>query len=395
MHRSSIGTALAVIAVTCLASCAVAQPGPPGPGPDADLDWRTAERGILKNHVQLTFGDRFVKAGESYFSPDDSMIIFQAVEVPPAGEPADEFYGMYVADVDRTWGGRIKGLENIRRISPAGSANTCGWFHPTDPSRVLFATTIVAPSESTPPGYQRASGRYRWMFPPEMKIVACDLREVDGTAAPLQEVLVDAPAYVAEGSWSPDGRHMIYCSLESGEGDLMVRDLESLRTTNIVPARGYDGGPFFSPDGRRICYRSDRRNNHLLQLYVADLQFDDTGAIVGIEREYQLTDNAHVNWCPFWLKDGRHLAYASSEVGHHNYEVFLVDADPGNVEGSEGTIRYGTRKRRITHAPGADVLPAFSHDGRTMIWTSKRGASGTSQLWVADFVIDIDAVPRP
>ena len=94
------------------------------------IDWKQAEKGILENHLQLTFADRFVKAGEAYFSPDDSRIIFQAVGVPAASEAADEFYAMFIADLVRDDAGRITGLDDVMRISPSGSANTCGWFHP-------------------------------------------------------------------------------------------------------------------------------------------------------------------------------------------------------------------------------------------------------------------------
>lgn len=370
-----------------IATC-VATPGLPDARQDAAAVDEAAnpEAPILTNQVQLTFSDRFVKAGESYFSPDDSRVIFQAVEVPPEGEPADEFYGMYVGDVVRDGNGHIRKLVNIRRISPEGSANTCGWFHPTEPDVIIFATTMGAPSESTPPGYQRASGRYRWMFPPEMRIVKTTLDAADGTTDSL-EVLVEASAYAAEGSLSSDGRHLLYCSLESGDGDLYVKDLVTGRETRIVGKAGYDGGPFFSPDGRRICYRSDRRGDNLLQIYVADLATDGKGPITGIEREYQLTDNEHVNWCPFWTPDGRALVYATSQMGHSNYEVYMVDADPGDLPGSSGSIKYGTRLRRVTHASGADVLPAFSHDGSIMIWTSQRDESQTSQLWAASFTM--------
>lgn len=352
-------------------------------------DWRQAERGILENHVQLTFPDRFVKAGEAYFSPDDARIIFQAVEVPPEGQAADEFYAMYVADIVRNEDGRITGIDNIRRISPPDSANTCGWFSPVLADEVYFATTMGPPSESHPPGYQRSSGRYRWMFPPEMRIVRCELSKADGTAATL-ETVVEGDAYIAEGSVSPNGRYLVYGSLESNQGDLFIEDFRTRRITRVVGAEGYDGGPFFSPDGRRLCYRSDRHGNHLLQLFVADLAFDEVGGIDGIEREYQLTDNEHVNWCPFWHPDGRYLLYATSEMGHHNYEVYIIDADPGDLPGSTGSLKYGTRKRRVTHAEGADVLPVFNADGNLMMWTSRRGKDGTVQLWLADFVMDLD-----
>jgi len=361
----------------------------PDHGAKAAGDWQQEEASNLREPLQLTPDSRFFKAGEAYFSPDDSKIIFQAVENPEGDGPADEFYAMFVADIARDGKGNIQGLKNIKRISPLGSANTCGWFHPTDPNIVLFSSTIGPPTESHPPGYQRATGRYRWMFPPEMSIVQADLRTANGTKDTLK-TLIQTGHYAAESSLSKDGRHLLYCSLESGQGDLYVKDLKTNTTRAIVKSHGYDGGPFFSPDGQRICFRSDRNGNNLLQLFVADLEFDETGAIIGIKREYQLTDNVQVNWCPYWTPDGRHLIYGTSEISHRNYEVFLIDADPGNLPGSPGPLKYGTRKRRITFGPGADILPVISNSGRLMMWTGQRGASKMSQLWVAELIMDLD-----
>ena len=368
-----------------LAASATGSTAPPTSG--ASDDWRVDEASNLVDPVQLTFNDRFVKAGESYFSPDGERVIFQAVE-QVEGEPPADFYAMFVADLVRDDLGRTRSIDNIRRISPEGSANTCGWFHPVDPDIVIFGTTLAPPSDETPPGYQRGSGRYRWQFPPEMRIVATDLGVNDGTAETLDQLVGDGTSYVAEGSFSPDGRHLLYTSLEAGQGDIYVKDLATGITVHLVAAPGYDGGPFFSPDGRRIAYRSDRHANNLLQVFVSDLAFDDAGTIVGIEREIQVTDDGHVNWCPFWHPDGRHLVYATSAVGHRNYEVFQVDA-AGDGTSSPPSMKYGTGLRRVTFGPGADVLPAFNSDGSEMMWTCKRGPSGTSQLWVAGFAADL------
>ena len=342
------------------------------------------EAAWLGTPIQLTSPEQFQKAGEGYFSPDGSMVIFQAIELPAEGEQPSEFYSMYVADTLKDEGGHTTGLANIRCISPEGSANTCGWFHPTDENIVLFATTLKSPLEIEAPGYQRGSGRYRWQFPPSMRIVMADLRKIDGTAAPLKPLAGDGSAYTAEGGLSPDGRHLLYASLESGNGDLRVKDLKTGKVVDLVTAPGYDGGPFFSPDGKRITYRSDRHNNNLLQLFVADLVFDEDGAITGISHEHQLTDDVNVNWCPFWHPDGQHLVFGTSAVSHRNYDVFIVDAAATPTQS-----RYGTGIRRVTFAEGADVLPVFSSDGSEMMWTSKRGPKSTSQLWVAPFVGDL------
>lgn len=386
--RSLLFTTLAAAA---LMSSATAQPAQQQRSADgsgqgaADAAWRDAEQGVLRDHVQLTFMDRFVKAGEAYFSPDDSKVIFQAVEQPTGGAQPDEFYAMFVADVVRSDSGAITGLDNYLRISPEGSANTCGWFHPTNPNLVLFGSTIVTPDPNAPEYQRQENQRYKWAFPPEMRIVQCDLREADGTADSLTVLIGDGKAYHAEGSWSENGRHILYCSRETGDGDIYALDTKTGTTSLLVAAEGYDGGPFFAPDGRRICYRSDRRGDEKLQIFVADLTYDDAGTITGIAREYQLTDDGNVNWCPYWTPDGRHLVFSSSAFGHTNYEIFQCDADGGDPSSAIPTIRYGTARQRITNAAKADVLPAFSHDGRWLMWTSQRHDQTSSQLWAARF----------
>ncbi len=341
------------------------------------------ETSAIGEPVRLTDPAVFLKAGESYFDPATKRVIFQAIEHPKEGQEPDDNYGMYLGDLTYGFNGEITGLINVERLSPESSANTCGWFHPSDESLVMFATTMTPLKDEDIPGYQRGSGRYRWAFPPKMNITSLNLQTKE-----FNPLVTDDKYYLAEGSWSPDGRHVLYCSLATGAGDIYITDLQTGISRLIVGDTGYDGGPFFSPDGKRIVYRSDRRGNDLLQLYVAELKFDDNGAIVGIDKEFQLTDNEHVNWGPFWHPNNRFLIYATSEVSHRNYELFVCDADSGE----SGTTRYGIRRRRITHADGFDGLPVFDSSGQWLMWTSKR-ETGTSQLWVAPFLFDLEAGP--
>ncbi|MEN0021356.1 MAG: hypothetical protein AAF747_10790, partial [Planctomycetota bacterium] len=140
----------------------------------------------LGNPVQLTFPEQFIKAGEAYFSPDTAIgrgkIIFQAV---PAGAEGDNNYSMYVADL--VWEGpQPIGIENVIEVSQPGSANTCGWFHPTREGEILFGTTTVPPQDSATPGYQRGTGRYQWQFPSEMQIATMTIGQ-RAIAEPLFE----------------------------------------------------------------------------------------------------------------------------------------------------------------------------------------------------------------
>lgn len=392
----------------------------------APIDWRKEEAPLLDLWSQLTFRRDFVKAGEAYFSPDGRRIIFQAVPVPEAGKEPDQHYSMYVADLTRDAEGGPVGIGDPKRISPKGSANTCGWFHPKNPNLVLFGCTVEAPLAPNKPGFQVGTNKYVWSFPENMKIVTLDLTSLKEGQEPRPTVLFERPGYCAEGSWDPTGRFVLYANVdpakqtgEKPDADIYIFDTVTKTHAPIVVAPGYDGGPFFAPGGKRICYRSDRAGNDLLQLYCADLRFElgSHGVQVptGIEREYQLTSNEHVNWGPFWNPSGEFLVYATSEMGHRNYEVFAIRVDEAalNAAASAASDRVGSvttgapgfeagklvqapsvaipnlAKARITNALGADVLPVFSPDGKWMMWTAQRGdlvageTKPSSQLWIA------------
>jgi len=389
------------------------------------LDWARLEAPLLRNHVELTSRDRFVKAGEAYFAPNMRWVIFQAVPVPAQGAAPDRFYSMYVAKLTRDGGGaegRITGIEEPILVSPPGSANTCGWFHPQEPCRILFGSTILPPAEQQAAGFQVGTRKYQWQFPEETEVVTRRVREIyeDCKAHLPKGAKVDfevwkpeleqlmpmfsRPRYDAEGSWSADGRYVLYTHVREeapaaagpndppkdtptivADGDLWIFDTQTGKHVGLVKADGYDGGPFFSPDGKWICYRSDRRGDNQLQLFAAELAFDASGAPTDIKREVQLTDNADVNWAPFWHPSGKFLVYGTSAQGHSNYEVYAIEFNPDKPA-------TDLRSRRVTQASGADVLPVFSPDGKYMMWTAQRGplAAGeqrpSSQVWIAEIV---------
>ncbi|NOG54413.1 MAG: hypothetical protein HND57_08815 [Planctomycetes bacterium] len=400
--------AMAIAGTVCLGSHAVAQEGG-RPAFTMSVDWTQEEEGILANHVQLTFAKDFAKAGEAYFSPDAQWIIFQAVPAPFGDEEPDPFYSMYIARLLYDADGNITGLDRPKVISPIGSANTCGFFHPTIYGQVIFGTTIGVPSETTPPGFQRESSKYSWMFPSETEVVSrfCASlpawRNQRGRIGENRSHLqlnneTDHEGYDAECAYSPGGRYIVYASMidETNLCDLFIKDTVLKKTVPIVTAPGYDGGPFFSPDGQRICYRSDRKGDNVLKVYVAHLTFDEQGLPTGISDEYLLTEDPEVvNWAPFWHPSGKYLLYTSSAMGHFNYEAYLMDAAMPEDPDAEPTA-YGTNKTRITHATGFDGLPVFSPDGEWMMWTSQRTDNpkmkGKSQIWAARFVLPLDGV---
>jgi Tol biopolymer transport system component len=336
-----------------------------------------AEGEILSDIRQLTTG--FQRAGEAYFSPDMTWAVFQA------SLEGERRYRMFIAPVNLDAHGGVIGLGSPIEINTPGSDNTCGYFSP-DGRSLLFASTGSRELNPGPPaGYQRQGGRYVWNVETAMDIYRVDnwVEQLpdSGSVAPLAgQNLTAVEGYDAEGGISRDGQWIIFGSnrhnptRSSNDIDLYAMRIDGSDVVRLTETPGYDGGPFMSPDGRRVIYRSDRLGDDKLQVFVATLVRDGSGTITGLKDERQLTTDDAVSWGPYWHPNSRVIAYATSIHGHDNYEIYLMNVDSG-------------KRCRITFTPGFDGLPTFNQDGRYLLWTSKRTRDGTTQLYSARFTL--------
>lgn len=333
---------------------------------DQDASSPDREREFLARIRRLTLDGR--RAGEGYWSPDGTRLVFQSER-----EPGNPFYQIYVLDL-RTG--------DTRRISPGIGKTTCAFFRPGS-DEILFSSTHHDPRSARLQEEElaaRASGRerrYAWDYDPEMEIYV--YAESTGALTRLTHVR----GYDAEASYSPDGRWIVFSSTRDAYaraldepdrrrleldpsyfGDIYIMRADGTEVRRLTDAPGYDGGPFFSPDGRRIVWRRFDEKGLIADIWTMNVDGTD---------QRQVTDFGSMSWAPYIHPSGEYLLFASNKLGFENFEIFMVDV-------------AGTREPvRVTYSEGFDGLPVPSPDGRRLAWTSSRGGGREGQIFLADW----------
>jgi Tol biopolymer transport system component len=327
---------------------------------------QTPERDFLSRVRRLTVDGR--RAGEGYWSADGRRLVFQSER-----EPGNPFYQIYALDF---------ASGETTRISPGYGKTTCSFFRPgTD--QILFASTHHDPRSKALQQEEldfRASGkerRYAWDYDPEFEIYAYSEKARTYTR------LTNARGYDAEGSYSPDGQWIVFSSMRDAYNrqlsaaeqkqldvdpsyfaEIYIMRADGTGQTRLTNVTGYDGGPFFSPDGSRIVWRRFDEQGLIANAFTMKLDGTDVK---------QVTDFGSMSWAPYIHPSGEYMLFASNKLGFENFEVFMVD-----TEGRKEPVR-------ITYSDGFDGLPVPSPDGKRLAWTSSRGGGREGQIFLADW----------
>jgi len=124
---------------------------------------------------------------------------------------------------------------------------------------------------------------------------------------------------------------------------------------------GYDGGTFFTRDGR-IVWRHFDENGLIANVWTMKMDGTD---------KKQITDFGAMSWAPYEHPSREYFLFASNKLGFENFEVFMVD-------------KAGTKEPvRVTYSDLFDGLPVPSPDGTQLAWTSSRSGGGAGQLFLA------------
>jgi Tol biopolymer transport system component len=318
---------------------------------------------IIGSHRQMTFEG--TRTGEGYFSANGEWIIFQSER-----DTKNPFYQIYLQNLN---------TKKTGRVSPGYGKTTCSWIAP-DNKKVIFSSTHGDPLARKKQEEEfdfRKSGqtkRYSWDYDENY-----DIYEANTNGTGLKNI-THTLGYDAESSISPDGKWIAFASNRLAYSvntsaevknklatdpsyfmDIFIMDRNGNNVRQLTNSPGYDGGPFFSPDGQSIVWRRFTPDGHSAEVYT--MKIDGT-------EPTRITNMNAMSWAPFFHPSGDYLIFTSNALGYHNFELFIVD-----TQGKQSPVR-------VTFLDGFDGLPVFTPDGKNLTWNRKISAQ-ESQIVIA------------
>jgi Tol biopolymer transport system component len=154
--------------------------------------------------------------------------------------------------------------------------------------------------------------------------------------------------------WSPKGDRIAvglgrFFQMRDGPAvaDIAVMDADGKNVKVLTDGKGNHGFPSWSPDGKRIVYRSS--DGKTGDLFILDVEMG---------RSNELKTGTTMANFPAWSPTEDLIAFTTYQGG--DYEICAIKSD-------------GTGFKRLTHAPGNDAHCAWSPDGQWIAFTSARG----------------------
>jgi Tol biopolymer transport system component len=305
----------------------------------------TAQSSYIGTPRQLTNGG---ENAEAYWAPDGKRIIFQSTRAPYG---CDQIFIMNADGSDQ------------HLVSTGKGRTTCGYFLP-DNKHIVYASTHLA-GDACPAPPDRSKGYVWGVFPGYDIFLATD----DGK---IEKRLTETPGYDAEATINFKTGQIVYTSLASGDLELWTMRPDGSQKKQLTKAAGYDGGPVFSRDGKKLVWRANHPKTPQDMERYKSLLADNLTAPMKMELLVADADGSHVNqitnfgcasFAPTFTPDGKKILFASNkhECDSRHFELYLINVD-------------GTGLEQVTKFGGFTAFPEFAPDGKSIVYASDKDA---------------------
>ena len=299
----------------------------------------------LGNLKQLTFGGQ---NAEAYWAPDGKRLIFQSTRDKLE---CDQIFIMNADGSDQ------------HMVSTGKGRTTCAYFL-KDNKHILYASTHEA-GDACPPSADRSKG-YVWAVYPSYDIF---LATDDGK---IEKKMTSANGYDAEATVNWKAGKIVYTSMQSGDLELWTMNPDGSGKKQITRSEGYDGGPVFSRDGRKIAWRANHPGTPDTLKKYRDLLAENLTTPMKMElfvsdadggNARQITSFGCASFAPTFTPDGKKILFSSNkqECDSRKFELFLINTD-------------GTGLEQVTNFGGFTSFPEFSPDGKKLVFATDKDA---------------------
>jgi len=170
-------------------------------------------------------------------------------------------------------------------------------------------------------------------------------------------------AFAGEGAWYPSasrqGNQLAFMRWVGGGSEIWragtpIAGRKAHQPGRLIFSTRDDEEPEYSPDGRKIVFKSNRSGR--FEIWVCNSDGSDP-----VQLTFAVGSNTFL---PRWSPDGRRILFTSNPEGHN--DLFVIDAQGG-------------APLRLTSEPSNEVAATFSRNGRWIYFHSDR--TGKNQIW--------------
>jgi serine/threonine-protein kinase len=187
----------------------------------------------------------------------------------------------------------------------------------------------------------------------------------DGKTSPLRATRV---AW-SHPRFSPDGQKLALDISDGKQRDIWVYEWSRDTLTQLTFDPGNDSTPVWTPDGRRIVFRSDRAKPGIHNMYWVNA--DGTGEVT------RLTDSPDDQSATSWHPSGKFLAFQANG-GATGLDLMILP-----MEGDAARGLLPGKPTVFLSTPATETRSRFSPDGRWIANTSNE--AGSNDVYVRPF----------